>query len=184
MTPRLSALVLLLVASTGVAFLVAGFRNILACDARTRRNKVLFFLASLVPVSLLVTAIGTSRWLFDRYGFAGAWIMFPVVLLVFALLLAGTYYCFVFVLGSVFIRAGASLALAVLAVIIALAVCVGINRFLPRAHRSMVIRPSRLRPNQAMELTAFRTAFTFSMTKAFPLRDQLALGSGSSSFSR
>jgi hypothetical protein len=34
------------------------------------------------------------------------------------------------------------------------------------------------KPNQAMELTAARTAFTFSMIKLFSLQALLALGSG------
>ncbi len=40
------------------------------------------------------------------------------------------------------------------------------------------------RPNQSVELTATRGAFTFSMTKALSLRVTLALGGGSSLFSR
>jgi len=42
----------------------------------------------------------------------------------------------------------------------------------------------RERSNQAMEVTATRRMFTFEMTKSPSLRATLALGSGSSSFSR
>ena len=62
------------------------------------------------------------------------------------------------------------------------------SKTVPKADMRTLIRRERCSitnsSNQAMELTAARTAFTFSMTKLSSLRAVLALGSGSSSCSR
>ena len=59
----------------------------------------------------------------------------------------------------------------------------GLDVFVMHRPASLSMLP-RERPNQAMELTATRRVFTFEMTKSLLLRATLALGSGSSSYSR
>lgn len=87
-------------------------------------DKFLVFLASLVPITVLLFGPLSSEWFFNRYGFFGAWVLLPVALIISALVQAVTYYRYIFVSRGVLFRLGASLALSILGVLLPFGLCV------------------------------------------------------------
>ena len=87
-------------------------------------DKLLVFLASLVPISVLLFGSLSSEWFFNRYGLFGAWVLLPAALVIAALVQAAIYYRYIFVSRSMLFRLGASLALSIIGVLLPFGLCI------------------------------------------------------------
>jgi hypothetical protein len=102
--------------------------------SRTGLERFFLFLMPLLPVFALLLWLATSEWFFNRYGFFGAWVLVPAVLVTIALALTALYYCCIVVAGSILFRVFVSLALAIVGVVLAVGLCLLAHGLLPHSH--------------------------------------------------
>jgi apolipoprotein N-acyltransferase len=106
-------------------------------QTRTVIDSLLVFLMSLLPVTGLFLWLIGSSWIYNQYGFFGAWIIIPAILLCALFILTGIYFCSIFISGSIAFRIIKSLLLGIFGVIIPLVLCTIFSSLFPHSHHGI-----------------------------------------------